>query len=75
MALADGGACGRRLSRTGTGGSSREGHVMIRILGFRGLAVGLFAACAAMVPAPAAQADPTGAMSPLTAVTGRVRAW
>ena len=72
MAFADGGACGRRLlSRTGTGGSSREGHVMIRILGFRGLAVGLFAACAAMVAAPAAQADPTGAMSPLTAVTGQ----
>ena len=44
---------------------------MIRILGFRGLAVGLFAACAAMVAAPAAQADPTGAMSPLTAVTGQ----
>jgi len=72
MAFADGGACGRRLlSRTGTGGSSREGHIMIRILGFRGLAVGLFAACAAMVAAPAAQADPTGAMSPLTAVTGQ----
>jgi hypothetical protein len=66
MAFADGGAGGRRLSRTGTGGSSREGHVMIRIVGFRGPDPGLFAACAALVPAPvAAQADPTGAMSPL----------
>jgi hypothetical protein len=44
---------------------------MTRILGIRGLAVGLFAACAAMVAAPAAQADPTGAMSALTAVTGQ----
>ena len=44
---------------------------MIRICGLRGLAVGLFAACAAMVAAPAAQADPTGDMSTLTAVTGR----
>jgi hypothetical protein len=43
---------------------------MIRRFGIRGLAVGLFAACAAMVAAPAAQADPTGAMSALTAVTG-----
>jgi hypothetical protein len=49
----------------------REGHVMIRRFGFRGLAVGLFAACAAMVAAPAAQADPTGDMSVLTAVTGQ----
>jgi len=44
---------------------------MIRIAGFRGLAVGLFAACAAMIAAPAAQAGPTGAMSALTAVTGQ----
>jgi hypothetical protein len=44
---------------------------MIRITGIRWLAVGLFAACAAMVAAPAAQADPTGAMSTLTAVTGQ----
>jgi hypothetical protein len=44
---------------------------MIRICGLRGLAVGLFAACTAMVAAPAAQADPTGAMSALTAVTGQ----
>ena len=44
---------------------------MIRRCGIRGLAVGLFAACAAMVAAPAAQADPTGAMSTLTAVTGQ----
>jgi len=44
---------------------------MIRRFGFRGLAVGLFAACAAMVAAPAAQAGPTGDMSVLTAVTGQ----
>ena len=44
---------------------------MIRIRGFRSLAVGLFVACAAMIAAPAAQADPTGAMSALTAVTGQ----
>ena len=44
---------------------------MIRIAGFRGLAVGLFAACAAMIAAPAAQAGPTGAMSALIAVTGQ----
>jgi hypothetical protein len=31
---------------------------MIRICGFRGLAVGLFAACAAVVAAPAASAAP-----------------
>ena len=43
---------------------------MTRRCGIRGLAVGLFAACAAMVAAPAAQADPTGAMSTLTAVMG-----
>ena len=43
---------------------------MIRITGIRGLAVGLVAACAAIVAAPAAQACPTGAMSALTAVTG-----
>jgi hypothetical protein len=44
---------------------------MIRTIGFRGLVVALFAACAAMVAAPAAQADPTGAQSELTAVTGQ----
>jgi hypothetical protein len=44
---------------------------MIRRCGFRVLAVGLVAACAALVAAPAAQADPTGAMSVLTAVTGQ----
>jgi len=44
---------------------------MIRIRGFRSLAVGLVAACAAMIAAPAAQADPTGDMSALTAVTGQ----
>jgi hypothetical protein len=44
---------------------------MIRRFGIRTLAVGLFAACAALVAAPAAQADPTGAMSVLTAVTGQ----
>src|SRR6185437_15371438 len=43
---------------------------MIRTRGFRSLAVGLFAACAAMIAAPAAQAGPTGAMSALTAGTG-----
>src|SRR5262249_57341549 len=35
------------------------------------LAVGLVLACAAMIAAPAAQADPTGDMSALTAVTGQ----
>jgi hypothetical protein len=44
---------------------------MIRITGIRWLTIGLVAACAAMVAAPAAQADPTGAMSALTAVTGQ----
>jgi hypothetical protein len=44
---------------------------MIRRFGFRGLAVGLVAACAAMVAAPAAQADPTGDMSVLTAESGQ----
>ena len=44
---------------------------MTRITGVRGLAVGLFAACAALAAAPAAQAGPTGAMSVLTAVTGQ----
>jgi hypothetical protein len=43
---------------------------MIRRCGIRWLAVGLFAVGAAMVAAPAAQADPTGAMSVLTAVSG-----
>ena len=43
---------------------------MIRRFGIRGLAVGLVAACATMVAAPAAQADPTGAMSVLTALSG-----
>jgi hypothetical protein len=47
---------------------------MIRILGFRGLAVGLFAACAAMVPARGAS-RPDGRNEPLTAVRGRARAW
>jgi hypothetical protein len=44
---------------------------MIRRFGSRGLAVGLFAACAALVAAPAAQAGPTGDMSALTAVMGQ----
>jgi hypothetical protein len=44
---------------------------MTRITGFRWLAVGLVAACAAVAAAPAAQADPTGAMSTLTAVSGQ----
>src|SRR5215813_11244420 len=44
---------------------------MTRISGLRALAVVLFAACAATVAAPTAQADPTGAQSELTAVTGQ----
>jgi len=39
--------------------------------GFRRLAVVLFVACAAMAITPAAHADPTGAQSELTAVTGQ----
>ena len=37
----------------------------------RGLAVALIMACAAMAATPAAQAEPTGAQSALTAVTGQ----
>jgi hypothetical protein len=44
---------------------------MIRTRGLRGLAIILFVACAAMAAIPAAQADPTGAQSELTAVTGQ----
>lgn len=44
---------------------------MIRTRGLRGVAVALFLACAAMVATPVAQADPTGAQSKLTAVTGQ----
>ncbi len=44
---------------------------MIRTCGVRGLVVAVLAACAALAAAPAAQADPTGAMSELTAVTGQ----
>jgi hypothetical protein len=44
---------------------------MIRKRGLRGLVVALFAACAAMAATPVAQADPTGAQSELTAVTGQ----
>jgi hypothetical protein len=44
---------------------------MIRITGIRWLTIGLVAACAAMAAAPAAQADPTGAMSTLTAMPGQ----
>src|SRR5207247_11313717 len=51
--------------------ASAEGPGMIRIRGFRSLAGGLFAACAALIAAAAVQADPTGAMSALTAVTGQ----
>jgi hypothetical protein len=51
--------------------AAREGHVMIRTRGVRGLVVTVLAACAALAAAPAAQADPTGAMSALTAVTGQ----
>jgi hypothetical protein len=49
----------------------REEHVMIQTRSLRGLAVALFLACAAMAAVPAAQADPTGAQSQLTAVTGQ----
>ena len=41
----------------------REGHVMPRICGPRGLVVVPFVACAAIVAARAAQAEPTGARS------------
>jgi len=51
--------------------AAREGHVMIRTCGVRGLVAVVLAACAALAVAPAAQADPTGAMSTLTAVTGQ----
>jgi hypothetical protein len=57
---------------------------MIRILGFRGLAVGLFAACAAMVPARGAS-RPDGRNEPpyyrdgqgrgMVIVSRQVRAW
>ena len=49
----------------------REEHVMIRTRGLWRLIVTLFAACAAMAVIPVAQADPTGAQSELTAVTGQ----
>jgi hypothetical protein len=49
----------------------REGNVMIRARGLRGLTVTLFVAYAALALTPVAQADPTGAQSELTAVTGR----
>jgi hypothetical protein len=44
---------------------------MIPRRGLRGLAVALFMACAVMAATPAVQADPTGAQSALTAVTGQ----
>lgn len=44
---------------------------MIRTRSSRGLAVALFITCAAMAATPVAQADPTGAQSELTAVTGQ----
>jgi len=44
---------------------------MIRTRSLRGLAVALFVTCAAMAATPAVQADPTGAQSELTAVTGQ----
>jgi hypothetical protein len=44
---------------------------MSRTSSLRALIVILFAVCAATVAAPAAQADPTGAQSELTAVTGQ----
>jgi hypothetical protein len=49
----------------------RDGHVMIPRRGLRGLPVALFMACAAMAATPVAQADPTGAQSALTVVTGQ----
>jgi hypothetical protein len=49
----------------------REEHVMIGARGLRRLVVALFVACAALALAPVAQADPTGAQSELTAVTGQ----
>jgi len=49
----------------------REGHVMIRTRGLRGIVVAVFAASAGLAATPAAQADPTGAQSDLTAVTGQ----
>jgi hypothetical protein len=44
---------------------------MIRAFGLRVLVAALFAASAAMAAIPVAQADPTGAQSDLTAVTGQ----
>jgi hypothetical protein len=44
---------------------------MIRTCGIRGLVVTVLAACAALAVAPAAQADPTGDMSVLTAEAGQ----
>ena len=44
---------------------------MRRISSLRTLLVVLFAACAASIAVPAAQADPTGAQSDLTAVAGQ----
>src|SRR5207247_9620381 len=51
--------------------AAREGHVMIRTCGVRGLVVTVLAACAALAVAPAAQADPAGDMSVTTAEAGR----
>ena len=51
--------------------AAREGHVMIRTCAVRGLVVTVLAACAALAVAPAAQADPTGDMSVLTAEAGQ----
>src|SRR6266550_5540026 len=45
--------------------------MVIRTRGLRDLIVALFAAGAAMIVTPAAQADPTGAQSALTAITGQ----
>jgi hypothetical protein len=49
----------------------RKGHLMIRTLGLRGLVIALLAASAGMAASSAAQADPRGAQSELTAVTGQ----
>jgi hypothetical protein len=44
---------------------------VIRTRGLRGLTVALFVICAAMAATPTVQADPAGAQSELTAVTGQ----
>src|SRR6266536_5554922 len=50
---------------------AREGHVMIRTPGLRGLVVAVFAGRAGMAATPAMQADPPGVQSKLHAVTAQ----